>query len=66
MIEVGKLIAEVVSHSGSQATLQEARRRVKMLTDRHPLYTSKQPQLASPTRNELVNGLWPLSVSDSD
>ncbi|HEX4228786.1 MAG TPA: serine hydroxymethyltransferase [Bryobacteraceae bacterium] len=42
MTEVGKLIAEVVSDLGSQATIQEARRRVKALTDRHPLYAWKQ------------------------
>jgi glycine/serine hydroxymethyltransferase len=42
MTEVGKLIAEVVSNLGSQSTIQEARRRVKLLTDRHPLYDWKQ------------------------
>ncbi|MGC2662221.1 MAG: serine hydroxymethyltransferase [Bryobacteraceae bacterium] len=42
MIEVGKLISDVISNPGSQATLQEARRRVKILTDRHPLYARKQ------------------------
>jgi glycine hydroxymethyltransferase len=49
MIEVGKLIAEVVSHNGSPAATQETRRRVKLLTDRHPLYAWKQQMaLANP------------------
>lgn len=42
MIEVGKLIAEVLSHPASDAAKQEVRRRVRILTDRYPLYTSKR------------------------
>ena len=42
MIEVGKLIAEVLSHPNSEPVTQEARRRVKVLTGRYPLYSSKR------------------------
>ncbi|HEX4808059.1 MAG TPA: serine hydroxymethyltransferase [Bryobacteraceae bacterium] len=42
MVEVGKLIASVIANPRSPEVIQEARRRVKVLTDRHPLYSWKQ------------------------